>query len=86
MDEIEDFKKFRIMLDGFFGEFPELFPDGICEGYQMKETRRSKKTKIPTRRISVGSVTYTIRPSFVMPWHTALTDEVETALFFRLQN
>ena len=86
MDTIEDRKMFRRDLDGLIEKFPELFPDGIHDGYWLKEVRRSKKSKIPTRRITVGSDSYTIRPSFVMPYHTALTDEVEKALFLRKFN
>ncbi len=83
MDSIEDPKWFREEFDGFIKEFPELFPAGIEDGYQLKEVRRSKKSKIPTRRIEVGSVTHTVRPSFVMPYHTAFSDDVEKALFLR---
>ena len=77
---------FRRSLDEFIDKFPELFPDGIHDGYWLKEVRRSKKSKIPTRRITVGSDSYTIRPSFVMPYHAALTDEVEKALLLRKFN
>lgn len=83
MDMIEDCKMFRNELDRLINEHPELFPEGIHDGYRLKEVRRSKKSKIPTRRITVDSVAYTIRPSFVMPSHVALTDEVEKALFLR---
>ena len=34
----------------------------------------------------MGSDSYTIRPSFVMPYHAALTDEVEKALLLRKFN
>jgi hypothetical protein len=74
---------FRRELDGIINQFPELFPDGIRDGYRLKELRRPKKSRIPTRRIIVVSVAYTIRPSFVMPYHTALANEVEKALFLR---
>jgi hypothetical protein len=86
MDEIEDSKKFRQQLDGFINEFPELFPDGIKNGYRMKEIRRSMKSQIPTRRITLGKASYTIRPSFVMPYHTAFTKDAEKALFLRKFN
>ncbi len=86
MDAIEDPKKFRKILDQFIDEYPELFPDGIHDGYRMKETRRPKKLKIPVRRITVDSIPYTIRPSFVMPYHTAFAKDVEKALFLRKVN
>ncbi len=81
MDDIEDAKKFGKMLDELIRSFPELFPDGIEDRYLSKETRPSRKTKIPTRRIVVGAVSYTVRPSFVMPCHAAFTAEAEKALF-----
>ena len=86
MDAIEDSKKFRKILDEFIEEFPELFPNGINNGYRMKEIRRSKKLNIPVRRITVDSIPYTMRPSFVMPYHTAFADDVEKALFLRKVN
>jgi hypothetical protein len=83
MSDIEDPKKFREQLDKFIVKFPELFPDGIESGYLLKEIRRSKKSEVPVRRITVGSVPFTVRPSFVMPYHSALSDDVEKALFLR---
>lgn len=83
MNAIIDSKKFRTALDRFVEDCPELFPVGIEKGYSLKEIRRSKKTEVPTRRILVGSVSYTVRPSFAMPYHTAFTDEVQKALFLR---
>ena len=49
----------------------------------MKEIRISKKTGIPTRRIIMNGVSYTIRPSFVMPYHSAFSADAENALFLR---
>ena len=70
-------------MDEFINECPELFPYAIKNGYRLKEIRYPKKSQIPTRRIIVDSVAYTVRPSFVMPYHTAFTREVEKALFLR---
>ncbi len=86
MDAIENSKKFRGKLDSFIEEFPMLFPSEIIKGYLFKEIRRSKKTGIPIRRIIVEGVSYTIRPSFVMPYHVALSEDVEKALFLRKFN
>ena len=76
---IENSKTYRAELDKFINEFPELFPDGIENGYHLKEARCPKKSQVPIRRIIVISVTYTVRPAFVMPYHTAFTKEVEKA-------
>jgi hypothetical protein len=83
MDSIDDPNKFRKELVAFIDEYPELFPWGIENGYTMKEIRLSKKSGIPTRRITVNQIPYTIRPSFVMPYHVAFSDDVESPLFFR---
>lgn len=83
MDRIEDPKKFRKKFALFIDKFPELFPPEIKDGYTMKEIRRSKKSGIPTRRIIIGGIAYTIRPSFVMPYHVAFTDDVENPMFLR---
>lgn len=83
MDVIENPKKYRVELDSLIDKFPELFPCNIKDGYTIKEIRRPKKSEIPIRRIIVGSVSYTVRPSFVMPYHVAFTDEIEKALFLR---
>ncbi len=61
MDVIEDSKKRRKELDSFIDQLSELFPYGIENGYQMKDTRRSEKSGIPIRRIIVGDVSYTIQ-------------------------
>jgi len=70
----------------FIDKFPELFPNGIKKGYTLKEIRFLKKTGIPTRRILVDGVSYTIRPSFVMPYLVAFLADVENALFLRKFN
>jgi hypothetical protein len=70
-------------LTPFIEKFPELFPNGIKESYTMKEIRISKKTGIATRRILMNGISYTIRPSFVMPYHVAFSADAENAVFLR---
>ena len=77
---------FRRCLDQQIELFPELFPDAIVNGYQMKDIYRSKKQSILIRRIKIAGVNYTIRPSFIMPYLVGWVDEIETALFFRKFN
>ena len=64
---------------------PELFPSDIINGYQMKDKYRSIKQSITIRRIKIKGteISYTIRPSFVMPYMTGMTDNLEKALFLR---
>jgi len=76
-------KLFRDELNIIIEKKPELFPSDIKCGYLMKEIRHPKKSDVPIRRIQVGPISYTVRPSFVMPCHTALTDDVEKAMFLR---
>lgn len=61
---------------------PELFPDGIANGYMLNgKTRVSKKLGIQMRKIKVGDAIYRIRPSFILPYCRAKTSEVSNALF-----
>lgn len=80
---IYDSKWFRKTVDENIRLYPELFPCEIHDGYLMKDISLSKKMSIPIRRIEIGGINYTIRPSFVMPYMTGMTDEVEKALFYR---
>lgn len=76
-------ENFREMLDQNIQEFPELFPPEIRAGYFMRDKRRAKKLDIGIRRITTGSITYSIRPSFVTPYLTGFTQEVSSGLFLR---
>jgi hypothetical protein len=69
---VNDAVKFRIQLDELIVKFPKLFPESIKNGYQLKEIRVSQKLSLPIRRIRIGIKNYTIRPSFVMPYMTAI--------------
>ena len=76
-------KKYRIELDKYIKLFPELFPQEINKGYELKDIYHSKKISIGTRRILVDGISYTIRPSFVMPFNTGFVSDIEHALFLR---
>ena len=52
----------------------------------MKDIYHPKKLPFATRRIEIAGIAYRIRPSFLMPYLTGITDEVETALFMRKFN
>ena len=77
---------FRKYIDRQIQLFPELFPKDICKGYRMKDIYHPKKQPIPTRRIVVSGIAYTIRPSFLMPYNTGVVEEVEKGLFLRKFN
>ena len=53
---VHDPAKFRESLDAKIEQFPELFPAEIETGYQMKDSRQSKKLSIPIRRITISGV------------------------------
>ena len=81
---INDSREFRRTLDDAFRQAPELFPVDFAFGYQIKDGRVSVKQRIRIRRIALKDGTaYSIRPSFLMPYLTARTDDVEDPLFLR---
>lgn len=65
---VNDAKVFRKSIDEQIELFPELFPPKISDGYRMKDFYYSKKQGISIRRIEIGDISYTIRPSFIMPY------------------
>jgi len=81
---VNDPKAFRLTIDDCFRQTPELFPVNFALGYELKDLRVSTKQEVPLRRILLkdGSA-YSIRPSFLMPYMTARTAEVEGPLFLR---
>jgi hypothetical protein len=81
---IDNPSTFRDFLDEQFHTTPELFPPAFVHGYELKDARTSRKLGISLRRIRLtdGSC-YSVRPSFLMPYLTARTDEVQQGLFLR---
>jgi hypothetical protein len=88
---IDDHQIYRDYLETMFVECPELFPPDMQAGYTWHDILHSKKMpKIRVRRIKLKQPdgngkdqVLTISPSFVMPYMTGYTDEVEKALFLR---
>lgn len=82
---------FRQYLDGTIAQYPELFPATVQQGYKLHdilpESRkmpgiRLRRIEVPAQGSDKGAV-FTIRPSFVLPYMTGYTDDVEKALFLR---
>ena len=72
----------RHTLDDCFRQTPELFPVNFALGYELKDDRMSAKQQIPIRHILLkDDWAYSIRPSFLMPYITARTADVEGPLF-----
>jgi hypothetical protein len=81
---VDDPSEFRRAIDNWFRRMPELFPANFAHGYRLKDGRSSAKREVLIRRIVLRDGTaYSIRPSFLMPYLTARTEEVEGPLFLR---
>jgi hypothetical protein len=82
---IHDPALFREWLDRSFKECPELFPQAFAKGYRIKDGRSSAKTGLRLRRVRLEATgaSFSVRPSFVLPYQTALADDVSDALFLR---
>jgi hypothetical protein len=81
---IDDPIEFRRAIDERFQSMPELFPAGFAGGYRLKDDRVSIKRKVPIRRLILRDGTaYGVRPSFLMPYMTARTDDIQGPLFLR---
>lgn len=77
-------EEFRRLVDRCYQQMPELFPEGFEKGYELKDRRESRKTGLTIRRIELRDGTaYSIRPSFLMPYLSGRTDDVEAPLFLR---
>ena len=79
--ETDDFREF---LDEMHGSYPELFPEAMAEGYTFHDILPPslKLPEIRLRRVKIKAdqEVYTIRPSFVLPYMTGYTNDVENAL------
>ena len=64
-------------MDSIAKEWPELFPPEFFNGYLLKDIRPSTKLSIPVRRIKISGISYTVRPSFVMPYMAGFVEDVE---------
>src|SRR5215213_3694796 len=84
-DLVADPSRFRAWLDAAFKDCPELFPEGFASGYVLKDDRVSTKTGVRIRRVRLNAsgAAFSVRPSFVLPYQAALTDDVEKPLFLR---
>jgi len=80
---VDDPMLYRDFLAQIYGQHPELFPTAWEQGFTFHDSYQSKKTAHLIRRVKLkenGEV-FALRPSFLMPYCTALTDDVEKALY-----
>ena len=69
-------------LDRQIEATPDLFPPEIRRGYRMKDLYRSRKTGWKLRRIELRNLQcYLVRPSFLMPYLSGHTEDVQAPLF-----
>jgi len=83
---LDDLTKYRRRLEDMRHRHPEIFPQAMAGGFSFHDSYRSRKQQgLRLRRIKLrqtGEV-FTLRPSFVMPYLIARTEEVEKALYLR---
>jgi len=79
---VDDPALFREWLDCQIDSAPELFPPEIHRGYRMKDSYASRKTGWKIRRIDLrNDESYSVRPSFLMPYLSGHTEDVQAPLF-----
>lgn len=76
---------FRQELMALSRRHPELFPARFEEGFRLDGKRFSKKQQLSIRRIELEATgeKFSIRPSFVLPYMSGTTEEVEKGLYLR---
>ena len=86
---IEDVKRFREYLELCLARYPELFPSEMRNGYKcIGFCERSKRLpEVRLRRIYLKSEgeSYQIAPSFVMPYMTGYSKDVEKAMYLHFK-
>ena len=82
---VADPAAFRAALGRFFHAMPELFPDGFAGGYRLKESRTSRKLGLLVRRVRLKATgeSFTVRPSFALPYMAGWADDASGPLFLR---
>lgn len=82
---LQDLTVYRHHLAQQFLAHPELFPKAFSEGYTFHDCYDSRKLKLLLRRIKLkqSREVFTLRPSFVMPYMVARTDDIEKAIYLR---
>lgn len=76
---------FRAILDEMYENHPDLFPKAMGEGYTLHDlldpSRKLPDVRLRRFKLRANQEVYTIRPSYVLPYMTGYTDDVEKGLF-----
>lgn len=85
LQNLLDASAFRVLIDEMVESYPELFPQGMEAGYTLHSilpaSRKLPDIRLRRIKLKKNGETYTIRPSFVLPYMTGYTEDVENALF-----
>jgi hypothetical protein len=84
-DLVGDPARFRAWIDQSFRSWPELFPRAFHGGYRLKDARTSARAGVRLRRVRLKATgeAFSVRPSFLLPYMTGTTDDVQGPLFLR---
>ena len=82
---VDDVRQYRAYLTKMSEQHPELFPQAMAGGYSFHDRYCSRKQRVVLQRIKLKArqEVFTLRPSFILPYCIARTDEVEKALYLR---
>lgn len=82
---VADPGRFRGWLDQSFRAWPELFPTGFRDGYRLKDIRTSARVGFRLRRVRLTATgeSFSIRPSFLLPYMVGRTSTTQGPLFLR---
>jgi hypothetical protein len=82
---VDDPQQFRQGLEQMSAQHPELFPAAMRNGFTLHDSYHSVKQGLRLRRIKLKATgeVYLVRPSAVLPYLAAKTEEVEKALYLR---
>jgi hypothetical protein len=82
---VGDPARFRAWLDQCFRSWPELFPKSFQAGYRLKDSRTSTRTGLRLRRVRLKATgaSFSVRPSFLLPYLVGTTDDAQGPLFLR---
>jgi hypothetical protein len=82
---VADPAAFRAALGRLFLAVPELFPEGFAKGYLLKDRRTSRKLGLVVRRFRLKATgeSFTVRPSFALPYMAGLAPDASGPLFLR---